>query len=1022
MRQPRLFNMKFDYNRIKDPGYFAENRAPAHSDHLCYASLEELAAGESSLRLSLNGPWKFHYALNIHQAPEGFEQPDYDCGGWADIPVPAHVQMEGYGVPQYCNIQYPWDGYEALDPGQIPKDFNPVMSYIKRFYLPEGFAGKRVFVSFQGAESCVAVWLNGHYIGFSSDSFTPHDFELTEYLVDGENRLACRLVRFSAGSWLEDQDFMRFSGLYREVFLYARPAIHVEDLCVTTPLADDFASGTLNVGARLEARSDWRVRLTLRDGEATVARAEQRGSGEDVSFSIPVDAPKLWSSEHPNLYDLLIEVMDGEGATVEAVAQKVGFRRFEIVDGIMKLNGVRVVFKGVNRHDYCAETGRAVPDWKYRRDLMTMKRLNINAVRTSHYPNASLLYALCDELGLYVIDENNMETHGIWDRYMHGYIGIDGLLPGNRADWKDILLDRVNSLVQRDKNHPCVVMWSCGNESMGGDVIYEMSALFKRLDPTRPVHYEGVSHDGRRPETSDIYSQMYTLVKQLRAFIAEHRDKPLILCEYTHSMGNSNGAMHWYTEYAYEEPQYQGGFIWDYLDQSVRGKDRYGQTAFHYGGDNGEMPHDGNFCGNGILYGDGEPSEKCQEVKYNYQNIVAEVSEDAVLVKNRSMFTNTDAFDCVLLLARNGETVAQAPLETHVPPLSEACYANPFAGQTRGGEYAVTASFRLRADAPWADKGYEVAFGQGVWQVAGKSCAAKHAPLRVVIGSNNIGVHGEHFTALFGKVAGGLIDYKYGGVDMIRTTPMPNFWRAPTDNDRGNRMPQRYAQWKLASLYAYIQPDMSKGFPVLEVPVTRNDDGSVSLRYVFSLPTSPVAACAMTYTVQPCGRVNVKLEYDPVEGLSEMPEFGVMFTLNADFDQLRYYGLGPDENTIDRHEGARLGIWQRPVKDAMARYLIPQECGGRTGVRWAEVTDYKGRGLRFIGDGMTFSALPWTPHELENARHSYELPPIHNTVVRCILQQVGVAGDDSWGALPHDEYLIDVSKPLRFEFAFEGKL
>lgn len=1015
--------MKFDYSKIKYPGYFAENRVPAHSDHVCYASMEELAGEESSLRMSLNGPWKFHYALNIGQAPEGFERPDFDIDGWDDITVPAHVQMEGYGVPQYCNTQYPWDGYEALEPGEIPKNFNPVMSYVKRFYLPDSFAGKRVFVSLQGAESCAAVWLNGHYVGFSSDSFTPHDFELTPYLTEGENRLACRLVRFSAGSWAEDQDFMRFSGLYRDVFLYAAGEGHIFDVRVRTLLDDAYTDAVLDVTAQIESESPVSLEFSLTDAEGkAVATHTMGGVLGEVHAEIPVSAPRLWSSEDPYLYTLTLITRGADGAVLEATPVRVGFRRFEIKDGLMLVNGVRVVFKGVNRHDYCAETGRAVPDWKYRRDLITMKRLNINAVRTSHYPNASLLYRLCDELGLYVIDENNMETHGIWERVARGEKPLSYALPGDREDWKAIMLDRVNSTCQRDKNHPCVVMWSCGNESLGGDVIYEMSALFRSLDPTRPVHYEGVDHDGRRPETSDVYSQMYTPVKKLRAFIAAHRDKPMILCEYTHSMGNSNGAMHWYTEYAYEEPLYQGGFIWDYLDQSVRGKDRYGQTAFHYGGDNGEMPHDGNFCGNGILYGDGEPSEKCQEVKYNYQNIVVEVTRDALLVKNRSMFTNTDAFECVLSLDRDGEPVARTTLETHVPPLSEERFVNPFAGQTRGGEYAVTASFRLKADTPWADKGYEVAFGQGTWKVTGKTCMPKHAPLRVVMGTNNIGVHGEHFTALFGKMAGGLIDYKYGGVDMIRTTPMPNFWRAPTDNDRGNLMPQRYAQWKLASMYATNRSDFAGGFPNFDVPVMQNDDGSVSLRYVYTLPTAPVAQCAMTYTVHPCGRVNVVLEHEPVAGLSEMPEFGVLFTLSADFDQLRYYGLGPDENTIDRHEGARLGIWQRPVKDMMTRYLIPQECGGRTGVRWAEVTDFKGHGLRFIGDAMTFSALPWTPHELENARHSYELPPIHNTIVRCILQQVGVAGDDSWGARPHDEYLIDVSKPLRFEFAFEGKL
>ena len=1012
--------MSFDYNKLKDPGYFAENRVAAHSDHAFYADLEELAAGESSLRMSLNGLWKFHHALNERQVIPGFEATDYDCRPWADIAVPAHIQMEGYGVPQYCNVQYPWDGYQDADIGQIPEDYNPVASYVKYFFLPDGFAGKRVFVSFQGAESCVAVWLNGHYVGFSSDSFTPADFELTDYLVAGENKLACRVYRWSAGSWLEDQDFMRFSGLFREVFLYATPAAHVADVRVTTPLADDFRSAVLNVGLRMQAAAGWRLRLSLLDGDAVVAAAEQSGDGDAAEFALPVDAPKLWSSEQPNLYRLRIEVMDGAGSLVEVVPQAVGFRRFEIADGVMKLNGVRMVFKGTNRHDYCAESGRAVPYEKLRRDLITMKRNNINAVRTSHYPNASALYALCDELGLYVIDENNMETHGIWDRYVRGLIPIEGLLPGNRVEWKDILLDRVNSTCQRDKNHPCVVMWSCGNESMGGDVILEMSRLFKKLDPTRPVHYEGVDHDERHPETSDVYSKMYTPVKQLRQFIAEHRDKPLILCEYTHSMGNSNGAMHWYTEYAYEEPLYQGGFIWDYLDQSVRSKDRYGNVIYNYGGDNGETPHDGNFSGNGILFGNGDGSEKLQEVKYNYQNIACKVDGEHIRVVNRSMFTNTREFECVATLEREGVKLAEKVIDTDVPPLSEKVYPSPFPAQTRGGEYAVTVSFRLRAANAWADRGYEVAFGQGVYQVAAAPRAEKHPPLRIVRGTNNLGIHGEHFTALFNGMAGGLVSYRWGGVELLKTTPVPNFWRAPNDNDRGNGMPRRYAQWKLASLYATTMGDGENMFANMAMPLTENGDGSVSLTFVYHLPTAPAARCDVTYTVYPCGTVNVKLGYDPVEGLGDMPVFGMMMKLDADLDRVRWYGLGPDENYWDRHEGARLGVFERAVKDMMQPYLRPQECGNRTGVRWAEVTDYRGRGIRFMGDGMEFSALPWTPHEIENAAHHFELPPVHYTVVRASLRQMGVAGDDSWGARTHEEYLIDVSKRLEFSFSFRG--
>lgn len=1015
--------MSFDIKKLNDPGYFGENRVKAHSDHVCYASLGELEAGETSLRHSLNGVWKFHYALNPGQAIPGFERPDFDCSGWADIAVPAHVQMEGYGVPQYCNTEYPWDGYEDLEVGEIPEVFNPVMSYVKTFYLPDSFAGKRVFLSLQGAESCAAVWLNGQYVGFTGDTFTPHDFELTPFLAKGENKLACQLVRFSAGSWAEDQDFMRFSGLYRDVFLYAIPEVHLRDIRVKTLLDDDYNDAVLDLAVQMDAAEPWKLSLSLLDADRqAVAGKTLEGDGDSAHAAIDVKAPVKWSSEQPYLYTLVARVMTADGRECEATGVKVGFRRFEIRDRIMLLNGRRIVFKGVNRHDYCAETGRAVPEDKLRRDLITMKRLNINAVRTSHYPNASALYRICDELGLYVIDENNMETHGVWEKIMRGEKPLSYALPGDRMAWKDMMLDRVNSTYQRDKNHPCVLIWSCGNESMGGQVIYEMSKLFHALDDTRPVHYEGIEHDYRIPETSDIVSQMYTPLKKIREILAERREKPFILCEYTHSMGNSNGAMHWYTEYAYEEPLYQGGFIWDYLDQSVRSKDRYGQVAFNYGGDNGEMPHDGNFCGNGILYGDGQPSEKCQEVKYNYQNIVSEINEREIVVKNRAMFTNTDAFDCVAILERDGVRVAEKTLFVSVPPMGEQTLPNPFAGQTRGGEYAVTLSFRLKEGTPWAERGYEVAFGQGVWQVARPAVKRAHAPLRVVRGTKNIGVHGECFSVLFNLMEGGLQCYRYGGMDLIRTIPHPNFWRAPTDNDRGSMMPQRYAQWKIASMYATHRLDMGESFPRVDTEAKMGEDGSVTLRFKYLLPTAPQAFCDLAYTVHPCGRVDVRMDYDPVEGLSAMPEFGMLFTMSADYDQVKYYGLGPDENYVDRREGARLGIWQRPVKDNMARYLVPQECGNRTGVRWAEVTDYKGRGLRFIGDGMEFSALPYTPHELENAQHSYELPPIHNTIVRCALKQVGVAGDDSWGARPHEEYLLDVSKPMRFEFSFEGKM
>ncbi|MBQ8618136.1 MAG: DUF4981 domain-containing protein [Clostridia bacterium] len=1007
--------MSFDYSKLKSPSYFAENRLPAHSDHVPYASRNEWALGENSLRTSLNGLWKFHHARNFDQLPMGFEQPDYNCRRWESIPVPAHIQMEGYGAPQYVNVQYPWDGIEGIEVGEIPEDFNPVASYCKYFFLPDSMKGKRVFVSFQGAESCVIVWLNGHYVGFSSDSFTPSDFELTPHLVEGENKLCCQVVRFTAGSWLEDQDFMRFSGLFRDVFLYAAPAAHIADVRVKTLLDDSYTDATLDVAVKLDLADAFagQLRLALKD-EDTIVAGEQDLSDE-VHFSLPVASPKLWSAEAPNLYDLELSIVDAEGAEVEFACEKIGFRRFEIIDCVMHLNGVRIVFKGADRHDYCAETGRAVPEWKVRRDLITMKRNNINAIRTSHYPNASCLYRIADELGLYVIDETNMETHGVWQMCMMGQKPQEYLLPGDRMDWQAILLDRANSMLQRDKNHACILMWSCGNESASGKVIQLMTDLFHELDDTRIVHYEGAFREPVTEDETDVVSTMYHPVKQIRAFLSKYRKKPYILCEYTHSMGNSNGAMHKYTEYAYEEPLFQGGFIWDYLDQSIRMKNRFGDVRYGYGGDFGDRPHDGNFSGNGVLFGNGDESPKLQEVKYNYQNIVCDVTEDGVLIHNRHMFLNVSEYDCRITLEREGKVIAKAAMEIDVPPLSAQAYKLPFDKPTCAGEYCITVSFLLKEDTAWAARGHEVAFSQGVFKIEAPAVYAKQPPLRVVYGSMNIGVHGDHFSALFSYMQNGMVSYKFGGKEMLCNVPMPNFWRAMTDNDRGNSMPARYGQWKLASLYANMLNPASA-----QAPTVSEHDGCVCVSFHYPLPTTPASACDVTYTVHPCGTVSVKLAYDPVEGLSAMPEFGMIMKLDADYDQIRYYGNGPMECYSDRSEGAKLGIWQTTAKGNMTPYLRPQECGNRTGVRWAEVTDYRGRGLRFAGDAMEFSALPYTPHEIECAAHPDELPPVHYTVIRAAMKQMGIAGDDSWGAPTHEEYLIDVSEKLEFEFSFCG--
>ena len=1010
----------FDYSLVKDPQYFKDGRMDAHSDHTYYRDGEEAQEKETSFRYDLNGIWKFHYARNYGSAISGFEKEEYCCRDWDDIRVPAHIQMEGYDAPQYANVQYPWEGHEDIHPGEIPEHFNPVASYVKYFEVPEEMQGKRLFISFQGAESGIALWLNGQFIGYSEDSFTPSEFELTEYVKEGENKLAAQVFKWTASSWCEDQDFFRFSGIYRDVYLYTVPEVHVYDLQIRAIPDETLGAAALEIRTNTWGKGS--VKITLSKNGETVIKDEKALDGEEI-YSWKVEDPVLWSAEDPQLYDLVLEVYNEAGELQEVVPQKVGFRRFEMKDGIMTLNGKRIVFKGVNRHEFSSVSGRHVSEEELRKDLKTMKQNNINAIRTCHYPDASMIYELCDEYGIYMIDETNLESHGSWDvaEFTKDYTYV---VPHDKPEWLDMMLDRANSMYQRDKNHAAILIWSCGNESFGGKDIFEMSQFFHKEDPTRLVHYEGLCHDRRYNDTSDMESQMYPSVEAIKEFLAKDSSKPFICCEYTHAMGNSCGAMHKYTDLTDTEPKYQGGFIWDYIDQSIYKKDRYGKEFQAYGGDFGERPTDYNFSGNGIAYGGNrDASPKMQEVKFNYQNISAEVSADSVKVINKNLFVNTDIFDCKVTVAKNGKVIRRASLATSVAPLSEKAYALPFAKEEKPGEYTVTVSFHLKEDTVWAEAGHEVAFGQYVYKVEEpkKVCPEE---VKVIRSTHNIGVRGAHFEVLFSVLNGGLVSYKYAGKEMIEAIPKPNFWRAPTDNDCGNLMGMRYGQWKIASMYL-SHKDFRKGpYGPSNIPEVEVNEKTVKVTYTYLMPTTPLSECRLSYEVFGDGRVKTTLAYDPVKELGDMPEFGVIFKFNADYNRVEWYGLGEAETYSDRKKGAKLGIYSNKVADNIARYMVPQECGAKEEVRWAKVTDRKGRGMLFEMDEnngpMMFSALPYTPHEMENAMHPYELPEVHYTVVRVAKDQMGIGGDDSWGARTHEEYLLKTDKKMEFSFVFKG--
>ena len=1011
-------------DRLADPTFFADNRLPAHSDHRWYASRAEADSADSSFEACLDGVWKMSYAPRPELAVDGFWDEDHDVSDWDDIPVPAHIQLHGYDRPQYVNTQYPWDGHEPIDPGQIPTRYNPVASYVRSFTLPEALPeGERLILRLEGAESAVEVWVNGAYIGYSEDSFLPSEFDLTGHVRPGANRLAVRVTKWSSGSWLEDQDFYRFSGLFRSVYLRRLPRVHLADLRVGVEVSRDLTSAVITVRTSLEGEGS--LRATLTDGVTEAVMA----ADEDGVLRTALTNPRLWSTEDPFLYDLTVEVLDADGRIVEVVPQPVGVRRFGVEDGVLCINGRRVVFKGVNRHEFGPQ-GRVMTREMTEADLIALKRANVNAIRTSHYPNNSFFYELCDRYGFYVIDEANLETHGVWDVIVQGRAQVSDAVPGDKPEWREATIDRARSMYERDKNHPCIVMWSCGNESFGGSTIAAMSELLRSLD-SRPIHYEGVFHDPRHPQTSDVVSQMYTSADAVATFLETHRDKPFILCEYAHTMGNSFGAVDRYLDLAENEPLFQGGFIWDFADQAIALPAPGGGAYWGYGGDCGEAPHDGDFCGNGIFYADHTPSPKVQEVRHVYRPLLTRVSAEQVSVTNRFLFTGSADLECVVVLEEEGRTLATAVLPTDVAAGRQASYPQPLTVPERAGEYTITVSFRLREDTSWAPAGFVVADDQAVVTVEETEGVAPRPLLaavgagaaapQLVRGRHNVGVRGTGFQVIFSQLAGALTSYRFGvdshgGGELLRAPVRPCFWHAPTANERGYAGPFTESAWHMASRY---QRAVNGG-----IPRVSQDDDSVTVGFTYELSGLAGTTCSIDYRVLGDGTVEVLQRLEPSGDLPPCPEFATLLEVPGALDRLTFYGEGPQECYVDRRGGARLGVHRASVAEQMAGYLVPQESGSHTAVRWAEVRDRHGRGLRIeapTGQPIEFSALEWTPFQVEDATHPFELPVTGRTVLRPALMRRGVAGDDSWGARPHAEYCLPAG-PMELRYRLRGVL
>lgn len=1007
-----MLQNKADLKWLSDPEVFAVGREPAHSDHFYFDSEKEMqnwrdngANCSTSLRQSLNGLWKFAYARNPSERIADFYKEDYSCDSFAQIRVPGHIQMQGYDYCQYINTMYPWDGQEFLRPPMVSEQYNPVGSYVRFFDVNEKLKGKRLYLSFQGVETAMYVWLNGHFVGYGEDAFAPKEFDITDYVKDKGNKLAVEVYKRSSASWLEDQDFFRFSGIFREVYIYAVPEIHIRNLKIISTLDDSYCDGILSVQADVINNANdsqgYDISCQLMDSNGKTIFM-QNGFFETEK----VGKVKQWSAEFPNLYELVIRITGKEGRLIEAVKEKIGFRRFEMKNGLMCLNGRRIMFHGVNRHEFCCEEGRNLSYDKMLYDIRCMKENHINAVRTSHYPNQSAWYRLCDEYGIYVIDETNLESHGSWQKM--GAVEPSWNVPGNKPEWKEAVLDRAKSIYERDKNHASVLIWSCGNEAYAGEDILAMADYFREKDPDRLVHYENCVHDRRYSGCTDMESRMYAKPQEIAEYLESNPAKPYISCEYMHAMGDSCGGLLQYQELEEKYEKYQGGFIWDFVDQALLTRNKDGKSTLKYGGDFDDRATDYHFCGNGLLFADRTITPKMQEVKYLYQDILIEMTENCILLKNRFLFDDLGAYQMKVWAACE-ETVFYEEMFDEIKTVcgGERSFAVSYEVPQEIAEY--TLNVRIVHTDPFALV-KEIAREQIICvndSYCGNLPYEKKDGLVCVEGDVNMGVIDKNTRYLFSFSEGGLVSLNAGGREHIFRAPKISFWRALTDNDLGGKSGYDRAGWMTAGLFAKVVK--------IEKSVTSK---SPSIRYHYLLPGITDASAVVSYEFDDRNQLMVTAEFTGTDQLKEMPVFAVDFMLKGEYCHFKYYGNGPMECHNDREEGAFLGVYESTSYENVTKNLRPQECGNRTGVRYVNVTNEEGCGLQFAAKKVPFemSVLPYSAYELENALHQEELPNSNYTWVRIAACQRGVGGDDSWGAPIRPQYEPDCKKNVKIEF------
>ena len=1046
----------------ENPKVFERNKEPPHASLVPYADEQTALSAERSRSpwfLLLNSDWKFSLAPNPDLVPKGFHEADFSVAGWGTIPVPSNWQMLGYDKPMYTNVQYPF----TPDPPRVPHDNNPTGLYRRSFEVPDSWGERQVFLVFDGVDSAFYVWVNGEMVGYSEGSRLPAEFNVTKYLHPGENTLAVQVFRWSDGSYLEDQDMWRMSGIYRNAYLVSTPNVRVRDFFVTTDLDNEYKNADLKVRLKIRNYSGKRidghsvaVDLFDADGRAIFAKKPTKdfatiGANDEIvaEFEHKVENPRKWSAEHPYLYSLLVMLRDGKGAITEVESCKVGFRKVEIEDGQILINGVSVLLKGVNRHEHDDIRGHAVTVESMLTDIKLMKQFNFNAVRTSHYPNDQAWYDLCDKYGVYVIDEANVECHGLlnysrkfqqieettgkswrelleeglkeksWQELMEEISSRfpDHVEPASDPEWLHAFVERCVRMVERDKNHPCVIIWSLGNESGYGPNHDAMAGWVHGYDPTRPVHYEGTIHArGKVSPVVDIVSVMYPSMDRLTQLAEDpNEDRPLIMCEYAHAMGNSVGNLKEYWEKVNKYKRLCGGFIWDWVDQGILRKTEDDEEWWAYGGDFGDEPNDGNFCINGLVWPDRAPHPAMWECKKILQPVEVEpvdLKAGKVGIVNRYDFSDLSGLDILWELSVDGKIVDRGQLpKLSTSPRDSQTVTVPFAKPKlpAGAECWLTVRFKLANNTLWAEKGHEIAWSQlkvpfeppevPPLKVEGMQT------LQLEESERKLEVSGEDFGLVFDKEKGQIVSISHKGSELLKSGPRLNVRRAPTDNDA----PRMAPQWRKSGLDRIEHK--TEG-----VKIERTSPQAVHI-HVKSRASAPDVKegfeCRYDYTVYGSGDVVIDVAVAPDSELPPLPRIGLQLTVPGDYGAFTWFGRGPHESYCDRKEGAPVGLYSGTVDDQYVPYIMPQENGNKSDVRWVSLTDKKGVGLLAIGmPFLEVSAHHFTADDLTKAKHAFELKRREDITLNLDYRQSGLGGA-SCGPDTLPEYLIK-PEPARF--------